>query len=353
MRGRAARALIVEDDRAWREILTEILRDMGFEVDAAEDLTSAEEAIRRRSHRIAFADLSLSGDHRNRDGLQVLEMLRRHDPGCVPVLLSGYMTVDAAVEAMKEHGAYTCLQKESFRRSEVRKLIREALAEAPPRAKESSTNRRPAGKTVSSGGHLKGTALVVEDDPGWREVFAELLGDAGFAARTCASLGEALGLLRRRRFSIAVVDLSLASSISPRRNADGQEVLRETASRSIPTIVVSGTANGEAVKRLYSGYDVFAYFEKQSFDRSAFVRTVVEATSGRYGGIDSLTPRELEVLELLAQGATNKEIAEKLVISTNTVKRHLKSIFQKLEVNTRSAAAAKAVEAGLGSTKNG
>jgi DNA-binding NarL/FixJ family response regulator len=43
---------------------------------------------------------------------------------------------------------------------------------------------------------------------------------------------------------------------------------------------------------------------------------------------------------------TNKEIAERLYITTNTVKRHLKSIFNKLDVHTRAAAAAKAVGAG-------
>jgi RNA polymerase sigma factor (sigma-70 family) len=56
----------------------------------------------------------------------------------------------------------------------------------------------------------------------------------------------------------------------------------------------------------------------------------------------TLTPREREVLDLLAQGLTNKEIAEALVISDNTVKRHLKAIFAKLDVSTRAAAAARA-----------
>jgi DNA-binding NarL/FixJ family response regulator len=59
--------------------------------------------------------------------------------------------------------------------------------------------------------------------------------------------------------------------------------------------------------------------------------------------LDILTEREKEVLEQISQGLTNKEIAENLFITTNTVKRHLKAIFEKLEVHTRSAAAAKAI----------
>ena len=145
-----------------------------------------------------------------------------------------------------------------------------------------------------------------------------------------------------------MVDISLASSVAPGQNADGREVLGETALLGVPTIVVSGTADTESVKKLYAGYEVFAYFEKQAFDRNRFLESAIEAVEGRFDAIESLTPREREVLGLLAQGYTNKEIAENLVISTNTVKRHLKSIFEKLGVNTRSAAAAKAVEAGMG-----
>lgn len=53
-----------------------------------------------------------------------------------------------------------------------------------------------------------------------------------------------------------------------------------------------------------------------------------------------LTAREAEVLELVAHGMTNKEIARRLVVSTGTVRTHLENIFEKLGVHTRTAAAA-------------
>jgi len=58
----------------------------------------------------------------------------------------------------------------------------------------------------------------------------------------------------------------------------------------------------------------------------------------------SLSPREQEVLQLVSQGATNKIIADTLVISENTVKTHLRSIMEKLHLANRSQAAAYAVK---------
>lgn len=60
--------------------------------------------------------------------------------------------------------------------------------------------------------------------------------------------------------------------------------------------------------------------------------------------IDSLgiSERELDVLELLARGHSNREIANKLFISVNTVKTHLSHLYEKLEVNRRSLAVKKA-----------
>jgi LuxR family maltose regulon positive regulatory protein len=65
------------------------------------------------------------------------------------------------------------------------------------------------------------------------------------------------------------------------------------------------------------------------------------------GLMDSISERELEVLYLIAAGLTNREIAEKLFISLNTVKTHTKNINSKLNVNSRTRAIARAKELGL------
>lgn len=62
----------------------------------------------------------------------------------------------------------------------------------------------------------------------------------------------------------------------------------------------------------------------------------------------SLTPREEEILKLLATGESNREIGARLFISEQTVKNHVASIFRKLQVNDRTKAALLAVKLGLG-----
>jgi len=60
--------------------------------------------------------------------------------------------------------------------------------------------------------------------------------------------------------------------------------------------------------------------------------------------MSDLTERELDVLNLIAKGCSNQEISDNLYISLNTVKTHIKNIFQKLEVEDRTQAAMKAVK---------
>jgi DNA-binding CsgD family transcriptional regulator len=76
----------------------------------------------------------------------------------------------------------------------------------------------------------------------------------------------------------------------------------------------------------------------------ALERLGAQAPDPGSGGDEGLTPRELEVLRLVATGATTKTIAAELVLSERTVDRHLSNIFAKLGVSTRTAAAAYAYE---------
>jgi DNA-binding NarL/FixJ family response regulator len=64
-------------------------------------------------------------------------------------------------------------------------------------------------------------------------------------------------------------------------------------------------------------------------------------------GLPGITRREREVLVLLAEGLTNRQIAERLVVSEHTVHRHVTNILRKLDVPSRTAAAAYAVRSGV------
>jgi DNA-binding NarL/FixJ family response regulator len=67
--------------------------------------------------------------------------------------------------------------------------------------------------------------------------------------------------------------------------------------------------------------------------------------------VESLTPREIEVLSLLSQGQTNPQIAQNLMVSRGTVKIHVQHIISKLGVSDRTQAAVRAIEAGLIETR--
>ncbi len=356
MKPLAPRALVVEDEPSWQQILSEVLGDSGLQVDTADSLPAALERLHAGVYRLALVDLSLQADDpHNEDGLRVLEAIRRSNPQCAFILLTGFATVELAVLVLNEYHALSCLRKEAFQRSQLRDLVRQVLA-APPEshgaeARPASTRTRAFDTGESSDG--AGLVLVVEDDAGWRSIYQELLRDAGFSMRLCAGYGEALGMLRHERFTLAVVDLSLNPAVGwdgslPSAELEGYRLLRATRELGVPTLVVSGVSSPDEIERAYREGEIFSYMEKQAFDRRTFTRLVKDAVQAGHAAshLGQLTVRELEVLRRVAQGKTNKEMALELTISENTVKRHVKAIFRKLGIHTRAAAAAKL--AGMG-----
>ncbi|MEI7058156.1 response regulator transcription factor [Nocardioides sp. CCNWLW239] len=73
----------------------------------------------------------------------------------------------------------------------------------------------------------------------------------------------------------------------------------------------------------------------------------LEEREDRLGTVAGLTTREVEVLALITQGLSNKDIAEKLVVSGNTLKSHIRQAYRKIEVTTRSQAVSWAITHGF------
>jgi len=109
------------------------------------------------------------------------------------------------------------------------------------------------------------------------------------------------------------------------KGAQGEETLR----------AIRAVANGEVIFSSGVAKQMTAYF----------ARGVKAAPDAPF---PDLTPRERQILELLAQGLTNTAIAEKLVLSPKTIRNQVSNIFSKLQVATRSEAVIKARQAGLG-----
>ncbi len=103
-----------------------------------------------------------------------------------------------------------------------------------------------------------------------------------------------------------------------------------------------------ARSRLGEGRFAAAWEEGRRLPVSATVELVsVVPAASAVAAPEGLTPREIDVLALVATGLTDAEVAEQLVVSLRTVHAHLRSIYRKLDVHTRSAATRYALEHGL------
>jgi RNA polymerase sigma factor (sigma-70 family) len=125
--------------------------------------------------------------------------------------------------------------------------------------------------------------------------------------------------------------LALSASDSPE---DVIAVIRAGA-RGYVTKTISGVELVDAVRRVAEGEAVFSP-RLAGFVLDAFAALPTEDDRASFDGeLDQLTPREREVLRLIARGYTYKEIARDLFISSKTVESHVSSVLRKLQLSTR------------------
>ena len=205
--------------------------------------------------------------------------------------------------------------------------------------------------------------IVVDDHPIVRDGLVTILGtQPDFDVVGEAGGGqEAIDLVTQLSPDVMLLDLEMPE-------LDGVAVLQTLRDRDIATNAIVFTAFDtderilEAVQAGARGYLLKGAERQELFEAirvvnrggsllqpviaSKLLRQVSEASQAS-SEIESLTPRELEVLKLLAQGLQNKEIASDLVISERTVKFHVSSIMGKLGASNRTEAVAIAANHGL------
>ena len=192
-----------------------------------------------------------------------------------------------------------------------------------------------------------GFILVVDDDPGAGAAMSTVLESAGLEPRVAASGEAALSVAQDERPQMVLLDVHLPG-------VSGYEVLRELRARfgeELPIMFVSGerVESFDRVAGLQLGADDYLVKPFAPDELIARVHRLVgrSTQNGRDSVGANLTPREGEVLRLLAAGHAQPEIAEKLVISPSTVASHIEHILGKLGVHSRAEAVAMAHRGGF------
>ena len=189
------------------------------------------------------------------------------------------------------------------------------------------------------GEEVRGRAIVVEDDDRLCAQLVELLTADGFVAIGAATGEEGLQIARDFAPRLVVLDVRLPG-------ISGHEVCRELRRAfgdRVAILYISGerTEPCDRVAGFLIGADDYLVKPFAPDELSARVRSLVR----RVPALDvstpgQLTPREREVLVLLAQGLSQREIAATLVISGRTVGTHIERVVRKLGVHSRTQAVA-------------
>jgi DNA-binding NarL/FixJ family response regulator len=192
--------------------------------------------------------------------------------------------------------------------------------------------------------------VIAEDSVLLREGVARILEDAGFEiVGRCGTASDLMLKVRSYDPDLAIVDIRMPPTHTDEGLRAAQEI-REKHSRTAVLVLSQYVESGYALELLAKSAEGVGYLLKDRVsdvdEFTAAVRRVagggtaldpevVSRLVGRRRGtgpLDELTPRERDVLELIAEGRSNQAIASKLAITERAVEKHVTSIFGKLDL---------------------
>ncbi|WP_331694528.1 response regulator transcription factor [Pandoraea sputorum] len=230
---------------------------------------------------------------------------------------------------------------------------------------------------------LPGPLLLVEDDPSMQIRMRAILHSLGYtddAVQVAGSLAQARAVLADEPFALILIDVGLP-------DGSGIDLIGELHARdpALPILVISAWSTEQIiVGALQRGATGYLLKEREDTEIALSIRSALRGgapidpfvarhilglvalapgvsgtpvpPSGTGSGLaaarmsdvpSALSPREVEILRLVAKGMTNREIAALLSISSLTVACHIKNIYKKLAVNSRTQAVFEARVSGL------
>jgi DNA-binding NarL/FixJ family response regulator len=196
--------------------------------------------------------------------------------------------------------------------------------------------------------------LLVGSQPLQLAAVESLLERGGFTiVGRVSSAKEALALLQKQPADVLLVDLGLGEEaialLRKAREHHNETAVVMLAERGDEARIGSALAEGAAACVLNSGDpDDLLTAVRQARRRSVFLAaTAVDSLRGDAVAGGQLSAREIEILRLVATGASNSQIASQLWLTEHTVKFHLSKIYRKFGVSNRTEASRYAVRHGL------
>src|SRR5262245_2032391 len=196
------------------------------------------------------------------------------------------------------------------------------------------------------------TVFVIDDQKAVREALREMLSVFGFSVETYASADSFLATLRDPQVGCIVADVRMPGT-------DGIELVRELARRKIrlSVVLISGHADVPmAAAGIKAGPE--AFIEKPIDDQQlvaaikrGLTRTCSEQTKQQsFDALSAhfarLTPRQIEIFDLVVQGFTSQAIAAKLAISTRTVESYRTQVMEKMQAESVAVLVRQAIRLG-------